>query len=788
MKYFRINNIYKSLGLVFLTVLIISCSSKKESFISLKPIKAKYNILFNGNLFLDEGVKKLEDLYTENYWEILPPVMLNNVLELESDYPTKNFTRSEEKAIKVIQKFGNDNNLDSDYINEAYLLLGKARFYDKRFISSLQAFNYITKQEKTSEVWYEANFWKALINSNLGQKNLANAIINQAINNESIPDENKSKLYLAKGEINYSNQEYDSLILNLKKSINFSKDKNQNARSNFILGQVYMQKGLKDSSKVYFTKTINLHKNKSSDLVVNSKLFNLNLNIESNAKDYLKLSSDLRSFGQVPRINFYNAKNLLQINEDDEAKKLLKQAIRINDKDKNLFINAYNELFLNELKNKNYLNSSNYLDTLITYYDPSSKQFLVLNEQRNKLNLISDLVKQNKEIDSLIYMSQFSDEEINILLTNKENKSNNVNEQIKGYSNQNPSSFYFDNSLAVQNGKRIFLIKWGNRSNVDNWRTYSVRTMTTGLQNEIKQNFEKELKSYKDLPRSAEKKDSLLNISNENLSKLGLYLYEYFDDKISSEEALSKVELKGRVGEKEFLQSKYYLYQIYSSNELNNPEKALQIKNFITSEYPKSLYANFLSNQEYEILSEKIKDSLLNNVKETISLNKHVLAMNTIDSLINISASRDFRFIMYEQRLKIFGKIYKPNRYLEELKNISVLYPERKEYFSKKIQHIESIVGKNKVLYDDNQYVLVYKNTENSEGELPNKYGFVKEPYENNSYLNVKYGFLSKADAEKFAKSITQSKKPLSNNKYFVFSTPQYINMLIFKTLDLTKN
>ena len=788
MKYFRINKIYKRLGLVFLAVLVISCSSKKESFISLKPIKAKYNILFNGNLFLDEGVKKLEDLYTENYWEILPPIMLNNVLELESDYPTKNFTRSEEKAIKVVQKFGNDNNLDSDYINEAYLLLGKARFYDKRFISSLQAFNYITKQEKTSEVWFEANFWKALINSNLGQKNLANSIIDQAMNNESITDENKSKLYLAKSEINYSNQEYDSLILNLKKSINFSKDKNQNARSNFILGQVYMQKGLKDSSKVYFTKTINLHKNKSSGLVVNSKLFNLNLNIESNAKDYSKLSSDLRSFGQVPRINFYNAKNLLQMNEDAEAKKLLKQAIRINEKDKSLFTNAYNELFLNELKNKNYLNSSNYLDTLITYYSPSSKQFLVLNEQRDKLNLISDLVKQNKEIDSLIYMSQFSDEEINILLINKENNSTTANEQITEYSKQNPSSFYFDNSLAVQNGKRIFLIKWGNRSNVDNWRTYAVGTLNTGLQNEINRNSDKELKSYNDLPRSTEKKDSLLNISNENLSKLGLYLYEYFDDKISSEEALSKVKLKGRVGEKEFLQSKYYLYQIYSSNELNNPEKALQIKNFITSEYPKSLYANFLSNQEFEILSEKIKDSLLNNVKETISLNKHAMAMNTIDSLINISASRDFRFIMYEQRLKIFGKIYKPNRYLEELKNISVLYPERKEYFSKKIQHVESIVGKNKALYDDNQYVLVYKNTENSEEELPNKYGFVKEPYENNSYLNVKYGFISRADAEKFAKSITQSKKPLSNNKYFVFSTPQYINMLIFKTLDLTKN
>ena len=500
---------YKRLGLIFFTALIISCSSKKESFISLKPIKAKYNILFNGNLFLVEGVKKLEGLYTENYWEILPPIMLNNVLELESDYPTKNFTRSEEKAIKVIQKFGNENNLDSDYINEAYFLLGKARFYDKRFISSLQAFNYITKQEKTSEVWYEANFWKALINSNLGQKNLANSIIDQAMNNESISDENKSKLYLAKSEINYSNQEYDSLILNLKKSINFSKDKNQNARSNFILGQVYMQKGLKDSSEVYFTKTINLHKNKSSGLVVNSKLFNLNLNKESKEKDYSKLSSDLRSFEQVPRINFYNAKKLLQINKDHEAKKLLKQAIRINEKDKNLFINAYNELFLNELKNKDYLNSSNYLDTLITYYDPNSRLYLVLNEQRDKLNLISDLVKQNEEIDSLIYMSQFSDEEINILLINKENKSTATNEQITEYSNQNPSSFYFDNSLAVQNGKRIFLIKWGNRSNVDNWRTYAAGTLTTGLLNQINRNLDKEIKSYNDLPRSTEKKDSL---------------------------------------------------------------------------------------------------------------------------------------------------------------------------------------------------------------------------------------------------------------------------------------
>ena len=110
------------------------------------------------------------------------------------------------------------------------------------------------------------------------------------------------------------------------------------------------------------------------------------------------------------------------------------------------------------------------------------------------------------------------------------------------------------------------------------------------------------------------------------------------------------------------------------------------------------------------------------------------------------------------------------------------------DYFSKKIQHIEAIVEKNKVLYDDNQYVLVFADNRDSVLELSNKYGFVQEPYQNNSYLMVKYGFLERVDAENFANSITQNKKALSNNKYFVFSTPQYIKMLIFKTLDITKN
>jgi hypothetical protein len=44
-------------------------------------------------------------------------------------------------------------------IDEAYLLLGKARYYDQRFIPALDAFNYILYKYPSSNI-YEAKIWR----------------------------------------------------------------------------------------------------------------------------------------------------------------------------------------------------------------------------------------------------------------------------------------------------------------------------------------------------------------------------------------------------------------------------------------------------------------------------------------------------------------------------------------------------------------------------------------------------------------------------------------------------
>ena len=84
---------------------------------------------------------------------------------------------------------GDSRNSASNYINDAYLLLGKSRFYDKRYISSLQAFNYILKQDEKSNIWLEAFYWRTLIYINLQQYELAKSSLEKELEDNKISKE-----------------------------------------------------------------------------------------------------------------------------------------------------------------------------------------------------------------------------------------------------------------------------------------------------------------------------------------------------------------------------------------------------------------------------------------------------------------------------------------------------------------------------------------------------------------------------------------------------------------------
>jgi len=62
------------LSAVIVTLLLVGCSRKKDSFINrnFHAVTAEYNTLFNGYEALEQGRNSLNATYRDNYWTILP--------------------------------------------------------------------------------------------------------------------------------------------------------------------------------------------------------------------------------------------------------------------------------------------------------------------------------------------------------------------------------------------------------------------------------------------------------------------------------------------------------------------------------------------------------------------------------------------------------------------------------------------------------------------------------------------------------------------------------------------
>ncbi len=160
-------------------MLLWACSNKQNTVVSrgYHATTTKYNILYNGQLAYDKGVESLKSKYIDDFQEILPverlqPNVLTEVLKTDKE---PNFQRAEEKAIKAAQLHsiyvaGTENN---SQIDEAYLLLGKSRYHDLRYVPAIEAFNYILLKYPDSNIFYDADIWVQKTNLRLKYDHLA---------------------------------------------------------------------------------------------------------------------------------------------------------------------------------------------------------------------------------------------------------------------------------------------------------------------------------------------------------------------------------------------------------------------------------------------------------------------------------------------------------------------------------------------------------------------------------------------------------------------------------------
>jgi hypothetical protein len=525
-------NILKYALLLGFFAFLIACSTKKDTFINrnMHALSTEYNILYNGEIALQAGITELKTQYKDNFWEILPVerMQVNQETMLPGDKKNPNFERAETKAIKAIQKHsmyieGGEKNPQMD---EAHLLLGKARYYDQRFVPALEAFNYILYKYPNSDKIYEAKIWREktnmrMENDALAVKNLRKLLEEIKFKDQIFADANAT---LAQAFLNI--EEKDSAISKLKLAVEYTKESEERARYYFILGQLYDSQHKKDSAIAAYQSVIDMKRKSPRRYVIQAHAKQAQyFDYKSGdtlafVEKYKDLLEDRENRPYLDVINhqmglFYDA-----LEKDEEAKKYYNKSLRANSQDNYQIASNYRNLAEINFNDAKYSVAGQYYDSTLVRMDQRTREYKAIKKKReNLVDVIKyeAIAKTNDSILHIVALSDdgkksFFDEVIARLKKEDEEKakkallvsqsqpagvqnSDATDEEVlksasKAMSNKSKqaalaeemsmappavggstaSNFYFYNPTTVAYGKNEFRKNWGNRTLKDNWR------------------------------------------------------------------------------------------------------------------------------------------------------------------------------------------------------------------------------------------------------------------------------------------------------------------------------
>ena len=271
--------IYTSVIVTVLGILLFSCSTKKDTFINrnFHSVTTKYNVLFNGKVAFEEGREALMNAYIDNYWEILPLERMEILDDLTlpgQGGKNPNFKKAEEKAVKAIQKHSMDisGRQRNPQMDEAYLLLGKARYFDQRFIPALEAFNYTIGEYPDSDKINQTKIWREKTHLRLENEEFAIANLKRLIKFEKLEDQEYADANAVLGQAYINLKHKDSAVQVLKRAASSTKIREEQGRYNYIIGQLFNELGHKDSANIAFDKVIALNRKSPRVYMINAKI------------------------------------------------------------------------------------------------------------------------------------------------------------------------------------------------------------------------------------------------------------------------------------------------------------------------------------------------------------------------------------------------------------------------------------------------------------------------------------------------------------------------------------
>ncbi len=623
-------NSFKIIVGFLLALFVVNCSTKKDAFLNRNyhSVSTKYNVLYNGHEALRIGLEQLNANYEDNYWERLPiePLKVDELampgMQADADSSPQEFEKAEEKAVKAVQKHSMfiAREERNKQIDDAYLLLGKSRYYSKRFVPALEAFNYVILNYPKADLINETKIWQAKTQVRLQNEEQAIRSLRILLKDKSLKSKIKEDAHTVIAMAYLSLDSLQYVINHLNKAVKTHNNKEQSARNLFILGQLYNEKGLKDSSNIAFQKVIDFkkapYKYKIHAQLEKAKNSTNKMDTKETLMVLKKLVKDRDNRPFLDEL-YYRIGIIEQERNTDNAIGYYNKSLRSKSKNKlqkELSYEALGNLYFDKAQ---FMVAGAYYDSILNITNSeNTKRVRRLVRNRNNLNEVILYEKSSTVNDSILKVVAMSKEEqndffnahIKKLKANQEKQISKTTVQ-KGSFNpnfgkadvgENSGKWYFYNIQAVGFGEIEFRKTWGNRPLSDNWRLGDKSQLNiTNIQNldqNIVQTGEQEkleLSYYlNQIPTDKVAIDSIVNERNTAYFKLGIIYKEQFKELDLAKEKFEKL-IDFNPDLTLLIPAKYHLYKIYESQ---GNEKAIALKSDIVTNYATSKYAKIVLN------------------------------------------------------------------------------------------------------------------------------------------------------------------------------------------------
>lgn len=635
---------------------------------------AYYNAYFHAADIVESSKNTLARNHKDDFQQIINIYPLGS--ENDAGRVAGELDKAIEKATKVIQGYENSN-----WVNDSYLLIGKARFYKQDYQKALESFQHLSSRFRGTIQGYEAIVWSIVTNTRMERYNEARSVVSVINNQDGFPEELKKDFLLAQADLQIKRNNFTEAIVALEKAIPLTKRNHEKSRYQFVLAQLYQRRGSMLSANELFGQAARRAPTYEMEFQAN---FNQVLTMQAvNITEYRakrrKLNSMIDNENNEPYLDMlYYELGMLEIfaRNNNMAIKHFQTSVNKNADNAIQRARTLNMLATLQYEKGQYIRANHNFQELI---DASKIKFEGSDTLHRKAINYETVTGHRMSIhlnDSLLKLAKLSDEALfNTLasiiekidedekLAEKKGLMPAVQPQAGQFDQSETSDgvWYFYNPTALNSGLNQFQATFGERALADNWRYSTLlkeeRHTTDEEYDEIIEDYDKkqgekvetaenEFKGRIDelmaaVPRSPAQQNATNQQILQHYFELGFTYYENLGQYQKTIEVLR--EMNERYPDNRFLAHSYYL--IFSSAQnTGNDNMADEYLGKLQNSFPQSEFTTLATDPE-KFQIEYVSQEKIPELEKMFKTAYTAYTENNCVGIKQLSVSADTTFI-----------------------------------------------------------------------------------------------------------------------------------------------